>query len=185
MGGGRAHAHYNCVQAGGRVQLAGGKVGSGGGIGVTGTTTERGGTPTQKIKTRFFLWRMEPGGVMYRTPKACTGIYSDSGDFPCKAAVLTWKPGGGGRGWGAPARAENMSRTTRPASQASRCGHGWRLHHSRTHSRTKSSSNSVFFVKYLKHICVFLTYKNRYKHLKWCNHALPCTVFPAILFSWL
>lgn len=43
-------------RAGGRVQLAGGKAGSGGGVGVAGATTKRGGTPTQKTKKTKRSW---------------------------------------------------------------------------------------------------------------------------------
>lgn len=125
------HARYNCVQAGGRVQSAGGKADSGCSVGVTGPTTNRGTTQprpqtSKKRKSKkvlgFFF-----SCVIYCTLTACSGIYSDSGDFPCKAAVLTGKPGGGGQVWGALAKAENQPRTTRPAGPASRCGHRLRL----------------------------------------------------------
>lgn len=95
----------------------------------------------------FFLRRLS--GLIYCTLRACSSIYSDSGDFPCKAAVLTGKPGGGGQVWGALAKAENPPRTTRPAGPASRCGHRRRLTCERVsavrHSKTRSSSVSLPF----------------------------------------
>ena len=39
------------------------------------------------------MWSFKPSGVIYCTLKAHSGIYSGSGDFPCKAAGLTCKPG--------------------------------------------------------------------------------------------
>lgn len=144
------------------------------------------GKPPKKDKTkkrvvsRFFfsltlshktpvLWHMEPGGMIYCALKAFGGIYSNTGDFPCKAAVLASKPGGGRRGWGPLARADNPLRTTRPAGQASHCGRGQRLMCQRvsvvTHSKTKCRSI------YLKHIYICFTSQNRCK----CEMFYPCT----------
>lgn len=193
------HARYNCVQAGGRVQSAGGKADSGCSVGVTGATTNRGTTqphprPPKKGKVKkcwafFFLWREELGGVIYCTLTACSGIYSNSGDFPCKAAVLTGKPGGGGQVWGALAKAENQPRTTRPAGLASRCGHRLRLTSERVsavrHSQNWKLQPFCFFfsLSYLKLIYIPSTYKNRCKHLKWRSHMLPLNL--TVLFSLL
>lgn len=43
-------------------------------------------------KKQAALWSLKPCGVIYCTLQAHSGIYSSSGDFPCKAAGLTCKP---------------------------------------------------------------------------------------------
>lgn len=52
-----------------------------------------GGTERRNYKNPVGLWSLKPSVVIYCTLKARSGIYSGSGDFPCKAAGLTRKPG--------------------------------------------------------------------------------------------
>lgn len=54
---------------------------------------KRRGTTKKNYKNQVGLWSFKPSGVIYCTLKAHSGIYSGSGDFPCKAAGLTCKPG--------------------------------------------------------------------------------------------
>lgn len=57
---------------------------------------EWGGSGTTKkknYKNWIGLWPLKPSGVIYCALKAHSGIYSGSGEFPCKAAGLTCKPG--------------------------------------------------------------------------------------------
>lgn len=140
---------------------------SGGGVRVTSGTTNRGTLrnfpPFNKKKKEkvlvSFLRCVELGGMIYCNLRDGGGIYSDSGDFPCKAAVLTGKPGGGKQVWGPLAKAENPPRTTRPAGQASRCGHRRSLECMRAaavrHSKTKSSNISFLFLNRTSNTLVF------------------------------
>lgn len=61
---------FNCIQTHATVQLA-----------KTAAVVEG------DYKNWVGLWSLKPSGVIYCTLKAHRGIYSGSGDFPCKAAA--------------------------------------------------------------------------------------------------